>query len=340
MSNPWSDIYKDLRAPYLQEKKAKKDYDGDGKVESGSKEHAGSVHNAIQKAKGGKADGKDTRKEEYGCSSDSPIKVTKKKKKEAKEEVVQEDLSKIKDTVVSNYKKFYSKTPAGKIVNKVKDAAPLAVGVAKKLAQGTTGDGYIGHKSLGIKNPLVKKEHHQKDADGKVIDHDDTTPSSVEETITLTRGDYGSRNVSTSAYAVGKSKGFKGYKAGGGLGPNFLPIKLANSYEPAKVNKPNYYDWREDFVWQDEVEEAIKRPKLEIQEKGVKNKIEVNPDDGLKEEKKKLKSEGRSRKLIPDVKVVKKSAKDMSKPAGTTGGVDYRLMAQSYQPEGEVIDEN
>ena len=46
-------------------KKAKKDYDGDGKVESGSKEHAGAVHNAIQRKKGGVADGKDTRKEEY-----------------------------------------------------------------------------------------------------------------------------------------------------------------------------------------------------------------------------------------------------------------------------------
>ena len=43
--------------------RAKKDYDGDGKVESSSKEHAGAVHNAIQRAKGGKADGKDTRKE-------------------------------------------------------------------------------------------------------------------------------------------------------------------------------------------------------------------------------------------------------------------------------------
>ena len=43
--------------------RAKKDYDGDGKVESSSKEPAGAVHNAIQRAKGGKADGKDTRKE-------------------------------------------------------------------------------------------------------------------------------------------------------------------------------------------------------------------------------------------------------------------------------------
>lgn len=41
-------------------KKAKRDYDGDGKVESGAKEHAGAVHNAIQRKRGLPADGKDT----------------------------------------------------------------------------------------------------------------------------------------------------------------------------------------------------------------------------------------------------------------------------------------
>ena len=56
--------------------KAKKDYDGDGKVESSSKEHAGAVHNAIQKAKGGTPDGKDTRKEE--------LEITEKKHEEGK----------------------------------------------------------------------------------------------------------------------------------------------------------------------------------------------------------------------------------------------------------------
>jgi hypothetical protein len=47
--------------------KAGKDYDGDGKVESGAKEHAGAVHNAIQRKKGGTPDGKDTSgvREEY-----------------------------------------------------------------------------------------------------------------------------------------------------------------------------------------------------------------------------------------------------------------------------------
>ena len=54
--------------------KAKKDYDGDGKVESSSKEHAGAVHNAIQRAKGGTPDGKDTRKEE--------VEITEKKTEE------------------------------------------------------------------------------------------------------------------------------------------------------------------------------------------------------------------------------------------------------------------
>lgn len=39
---------------------AQKDFDGDGKRESGSKEHAGVVHNAIQRKKGLPADGKDT----------------------------------------------------------------------------------------------------------------------------------------------------------------------------------------------------------------------------------------------------------------------------------------
>ena len=47
--------------------KAKKDYDGDGKVESGAKEYRGAVHNAIQRKRGGVADGKDTSsvKEEF-----------------------------------------------------------------------------------------------------------------------------------------------------------------------------------------------------------------------------------------------------------------------------------
>jgi len=41
-------------------KRAKKDYDGDGKIESGAKEYRGVVHNAIQRKGGGVPDGRDT----------------------------------------------------------------------------------------------------------------------------------------------------------------------------------------------------------------------------------------------------------------------------------------
>ena len=50
MSNPWSQAYEELRKPYLEGKMAKKDYDGDGKIESGTDEYKGSVDKAIKKS--------------------------------------------------------------------------------------------------------------------------------------------------------------------------------------------------------------------------------------------------------------------------------------------------
>ena len=43
------------------------------------------------------------------------------------------------------------------------------------------------------------------------------------------------------------------------------------------VAAPKLSNWREDFVWDEPVDEALKKPKLDIQEKGVKNKVEINP---------------------------------------------------------------
>jgi hypothetical protein len=65
MTNIWADSYKEIRKPFfdtesLEEERAKRDYDEDGQIESGAKEYRGVVHNAIQKKKGGKPDGKDT----------------------------------------------------------------------------------------------------------------------------------------------------------------------------------------------------------------------------------------------------------------------------------------
>ena len=54
MSNPWSQAYEELRKPYLEGKMAKKDYDGDGKIETGTQEYMGSRDKAIKKAMGKK----------------------------------------------------------------------------------------------------------------------------------------------------------------------------------------------------------------------------------------------------------------------------------------------
>jgi len=209
MSNPWAKSFEEMRAPYLQEKKAKKDYDGDGKIESGSKEHAGSVHNAIQKAKGGKADGKDTRKEEYGCSSDSP---KDKKKKKVKE-----------DAQYGYDKKGNSLNPKDKKKKKVEEKydntkSPDYAKKKKALAK----------KHGGAKNI---KGHPQYEHHGIDIEHIDGSVTEITDVI----------------------------KA------------------PKMVAAPKLSNWREDFVWDEPVDEALKKPKLDIQEKGVKNKVEINP---------------------------------------------------------------
>ena len=54
MSNPFAKTYDDIRKPYLEGKMAKKDYDGDGKVETGTQEYMGSRDKAIKKAMGKK----------------------------------------------------------------------------------------------------------------------------------------------------------------------------------------------------------------------------------------------------------------------------------------------
>ena len=112
----------------------------------------------------------------------------------------------------------------------------------------------------------------------------------VKEDITLTRGDYGSRNVKGSAWHTAAKRGFKGYKAGGGLTPQF---KLADDVQidhidgskteivdvvkaPSMVAAPKLSNWKEEMQWQ--TDEALKPEKLKIKEGGVKNKIEINPE--------------------------------------------------------------
>ena len=73
----------------LEEKKAKKDYDNDGKVESGAKEYRGVIHNKIQQKMGKKGDGKDTSKVE-SFNVKSPVIFS--KPEEKTDETISEEM--------------------------------------------------------------------------------------------------------------------------------------------------------------------------------------------------------------------------------------------------------
>ena len=366
MSNPFAKTYEDLRRPYLEGKMAKKDYDGDGKVETGTQEYMGSRDKAIKKAMGKKVtkehhqkdadgnviphgDGTPSSVEEeqinelskktlnqytYDAASEggrekgikmaskklgkakSARTVRKQKEDEAKgrevghsrQEGPYRDANKSAGKPRQPYNKYMKKDKAaaekrakasGGFGNRVtygEDNISYTAAYLDELSKKTLG-GYVKKASKEARGNMVATQHGSgipkkakdiklKQVNKRLKGMEKAGEKMAKEDITLTKGDYGSRNIPTSAYGTAKKLGFnkKIYKAGGGLGANFMP--LANSYEPAKVAKPNHSNWREDFVWDDNVDEAAKGKKLDVKENGVKNKIEINPDDGLKEEKK------------------------------------------------------
>ncbi len=196
-------------------------------------------------------------------------------------------------------------------------------------------------------NKLRELQAENKNCCKKCGSYEHTTKEcTVKEDITLTRGDYGSRNVPTSAYARAKKVGFKGYKAGGGLGSNFLP--LADDVQidhidgskteivdvikaPAMVSAPKLSNWKEEMHW----DEALKPEKLKIKEGGVKNKVEINPEiktEGYgatkrKEVKKALK---RDRPSLSS-KQRKKIASKVVKTKGDTSKSDDRYAYEGVQ---------
>ena len=68
---------------------------------------------------------------------------------------------------------------------KGKDKKPLQAAIGGGVAGAAAGKVADLAAKIPARKPPMKTEHHQKDADGKVIEHDDTTPSSVEELTVL-----------------------------------------------------------------------------------------------------------------------------------------------------------
>ena len=190
MSNPWSQAYEDLRKPYYEGKMAKKDYDGDGKIESGTDEYMGSRDKAIKKAMGKKIAKEHHQKDKDGNTI--PHEDT------TPSSVEEENINELSNKTLGGYIKKASKETRGNMM-----ATQHGSGIPKK--------------GKDIKLKQVNKRLKGMEKAGEKM---------AKEEITLTMGDYASRNVPTSAYAIAKSKNFDEniYKAGAGLDSDFLPI--------------------------------------------------------------------------------------------------------------------
>ena len=307
MSNPWAQSFEDLRSPYLQEKKAKKDYDGDGKIESGAKEYRGVVHNKIQKAKGGKADGQDTSsvKEEKHDDSKVSMRFGDKKQKERKEK-----LEKKRGMKLGKHPQFESKAMKSYLDKKAKKLE----GDKKKQSAPYKNNPAFGDPSHHS-NKKNRMEHHQKDADGNVIPHGDGTPSSKEDIVLESDKKGKGSGTKDACYHKVKSRYsvWPSAYASGAL-VKCRKVGAKNWGNSSKKEEFDYYQMPMksfgDMVgecWKthkkvgmkmkggkmvpdcrpknESVEEAVKNPKLAIKETGVKNKIEINPEIKTEEAK-------------------------------------------------------
>ena len=224
MSNPWSQAYEDLRKPYLEGKMAKKDYDGDGKIESGTDEYMGSRDKAIKKAMG-----KKVAKEHHQKDADGKVIEHEDTTPSSVEEGQINEVS--KKTLGSYVKKASTEIGTSAIKGDYKKMQKRHKGVLD-ASDKLTKEEVVNEKKMvkvKIKDPSkIKVKVTDIGAGGKEY----VRKNEMDEMITLTKGDYASRNVVGSAYNTAAKKKFdsKIYKAGGGLGSNFLP--LANSQEP------------------------------------------------------------------------------------------------------------
>ena len=155
---------------YLDKKKGKKD-NGDEKEEENGKE-----------SKGSKPDFLDLDKD--GDKKEPMKKAAKEKKmKEESGNYVETYLDELKKTTMGSYIAKASKDLAdrrfdqGDSEKRKYDPDEADEKEDKKLDKREQGIARAAKK--------ITKEHHQKDADGKVIEHEDTTPSSVEEKTVL-----------------------------------------------------------------------------------------------------------------------------------------------------------
>ena len=183
------------------------------------------------------------------------------------------------------------------------------------------------------------KEHHQKDANGKVIEHEDTTPSSVEEAkVDKGRSDYGKASIRNY-----RSKG-PGYGEPAMFDPENKRGKLIDKRREehkarrgVKGAKVPAYKVDEGAAW---TKKAGKNKEGGLNEKGRKSYERDNPGSDLKAPSKKVGNPRRA-SFCARMKGMKKkltSAKTARDPDSRINK-SLRKWNCEYEPQGNLIGE-
>lgn len=154
---------------------------------------------------------------------------------------------------------------------------------AKKFADSIKGKGG---------KATITKEHHTKDKDGKVIEHDDTTPSSVEEEIKMTKKEYNKihkdfksddpKNPRTTKYVPGKGTVSMPVKfvEGKGYQPEIEHSKLGDAVKAKKKKDDSKYPphLRGDVIGKMKKAFAHTNESIDLTEEWVDASIEISAD--------------------------------------------------------------
>ena len=274
MSNPWAKSFEDLRAPYLQEKKAKKDYDGDGKIESGTDEYMGSKDKAIKKAMAMRGknkvaehhqkdkDGNTIPHEDEGDGTPSSVEEAKIDTIDPKNKRNRRNVAKFgKQTKPYDPPTKEMKTSMGKFMQKTRqDMHKTKRGVKKE--------------EIVLEADKKGKGSGTKDACyHKVKSRYSVWPSAYASGALVKCRKAGAKNWGNSS----KKEEFDYYQMpmksfGDMVGECWKTHKQVGTKMKGGKVVPNCVPKNES------VEEAVKTPKLDVKETGVKNKIEINPE--------------------------------------------------------------
>ena len=332
MSNPWAQSFEELRSPHLQEKMAKKDYDGDGKIETGTQEYMGSKDKAIKKAMGKKVEGKKKVAEHHqkdangntiphedeGDGTPSSVEEAKIDKIDPKNKRNRRNVAKFgKQTKPYDPPTKEMKTSMGKFMQKtrqdmhkskrgVKQEEVVLEADKKGKGSGTKDACYhkvksrysvwpsayasgalvkcrkAGAKNWGNSSKKEEFDYYQmpmksfddivgecwkthkkvgmKMKGGKMVP--DCRPKNEEKEVKE-----GAPYTVNVADKVGNTPAYQNFKKG-------MKNKLTGDplYKAGVGLTKAHFDWKGKMI------EAVKNPKLDVKETGVKNKIEINPE--------------------------------------------------------------